>query len=376
MPIKLTESNGDTEVLLDIVEYLVEEDVTYFRARNAENIGINVEYIPSATSDWDKDRFDLFFLENPYLNAENDVFEVYETSLDERLGWIFPVTILESNDNDYKIYKNLNNYKYISYQKLLEQNISIQTQANTEDFYRLGDIFNNYIVCILSKDATNKIPEFNFENYLLSLYDKGYLLLNDSPKSKPIYDKSEFVRLMRADRKRITIKKSNFKICNNEFTKALYKEHLLQSESHLIRFIFLYQIIEHFMQIEFECQFNLHIREYREQRLPKNDLKEKIINSTKERELIRCVINRITITQSLKTEFIQECGYIFQDLGINVKESFSDVVYDMRNLITHRLRHLTSQANSLKKVTEVFERTMSELLTNYEAGEDSNEIAI
>jgi hypothetical protein len=299
MPLKLKAKNKDLEVALDVIEFITEEDVSYFRVRNSDNIGINIKYIPIIDCNWDKERFRMYIFENPYLNAENDVFEIYESSLDERLGWIFPITILESNDNDFVDTKNLNKYKCVAYKKLLEQNITVIQKENSDEFYKLSDIFKDTIICLLSNDATSKIADYNFEDYILSFYDYGYLVFDTIPKSKSFYDKTDFLQVMRNERKRVTLKKSNFNINSNDFTKSLFKEHLLQSESYLVRFIFLYQIIEHFMSIEFDKQFALCLEEYQNNNLVKNDLKENIMTLSKERTLIRDVINRISLNQEL-----------------------------------------------------------------------------
>lgn len=374
MPIKLTDSNNDSEKILDIVEYLKEEDLRYFRVRNSDNIGINIKYIPLTESNWKKDSCDLFIFENPYLNAENDVFEVYEKTIDnEKIGWIFPVTILESNDNDFANTKNLNNYKYVAYQKLLEIDIAIKEKSNPDEYYKLSEIFKDSIVCLLlHKETTQKIVNFNIENYLLSFYNLGYLLFSvgGSLNSKPIYKNPAFIDEMRnTGKKRVTLIKSNFEISSNNFIYALFREHLLQSENYLIRFILLYQVIELLMESEFEYELQRSIDEFTNRTLSKNDLKEDIITSTNERALIGSIFNKTNINGELKSEFIDECNYLFQELKVNKKskKNLADDIYNLRNVITHNLRILTNKADSLLKITEIFERIIIDLLINYQS---------
>lgn len=374
MPLKLTDITNDSEVALENIEFIEETNVRYFRVSNGENIGINFQYFPVATSNWDSDRYEIYLLENSYLNAENDVFEVYESTLNERLGWIFPITILESNENDFSDFKNLNHYKFVTYKKLFELNFKTHTGINSASLARLSDVFGNLIICILSKETIGKISEFRFENYLLSLYKYGYLLLDDTPKSKPIYDRTYFIREMREKRAKVKLTKAKFDIVANDFTKSLFKEHLLQSESFLVRFIFLYQIIEHFIKLEFDLQFQSHLDQYKNHRLAKNDLRESIINSSRERELIKNVINPITISQDLKDEFMSECNFLFNEIGLDSKDSFPDKIYDIRNLLTHRLRDLTTKIETLNKLTEIFERIIIDLLINYKTKIENNAV--
>ena len=133
-----------------------------------------------------------------------------------------------------------------------------------------------------------------------------------------------------------------------------------------IRFIFLYQIIEHFIQLEFDNQFQLHLDDYTSKKVTKNDLKENINNSSRERTLIRIIFSQIVIQQDLKSEFLQECDFLFSDIGHNSKNSFPDIIYDFRNLITHSLRELTTKSTSLEKITCIFELIIVDFLIKYD----------
>lgn len=364
MPIKIA-IDGKDEIILDIVEFIQNDDFQYFRVYNNRGVELNFEYVPISTSSWDKNLFDIYLFQNPYLNAENDVFQVYEDSLDERAGWIFPITILESNDNDYKEKSNLNNYKYIAYQKLLELDVTITSSA--ADFMKLTDLYKDVSVCLLSKEVTKKIDHFNIENYILSFYRYGYSPQTKSIKPKSIYDKSGFIKDMRDNRSRIKLTKSQFNIASTDFTKALFLENLLQSDSYIIRFIFLYQIIEHLIQVEFDQHFQNHLDNYHTGKLGKNDLKEQIINSSRERDLIKSIFDRVNLDSQLKSEFTQECDFLFSDIGLTkIRESFPDKIYDLRNIFTHNLRLLTSKEKSVIQIMEIFERVMISFLINHE----------
>ena len=167
MPLRLNRSESETEILLNNLHFFKEESLKYFRVSNSEDLGINVKYIPTTDSNWDENKFEIFIFENPYLTAENDVFEIYEYTIPERLGWIFPLTILESNENDFIDYKNLNNYKFIAYKKLLRYSINISEELFNQEFVKLSDIYGDKVICLLSKETIEKIDDFtahDFEN--------------------------------------------------------------------------------------------------------------------------------------------------------------------------------------------------------------------
>lgn len=368
MPFKISDNQGTSnDKILDIVEFVEEDEGKYFLIKNDVGESININYIPTAITNWDKEKFRIYLFENPYLNAENDVFEVKESSISERLGWIFPITILESNDNDFENVKNLNSYKFIAYQKLLEMNINIQPKTNVSH-YTLNEIFPESIIFILSEDTISTIPNFKIKDYFFSLYELGYIKYRKGLSAKGIYDRSGFLQEMRdTNRSSIKIKKSNFDIDSNQYIKKLFvNDHLLQSDSYLVRFIFLYQIIEHFISVEFEKQFSVCLEEYNQSIIGKNDLKESLGTVSKERTLIKLIINRIPLDNSLKVEFITQCDFLFEDLKFKPKQiSFPDKIYDLRNIFVHRLRELTQKTESMNCILEIFERIIINMLILY-----------
>ena len=366
MPLKISDEQSNNETILNIVEFVEEGEAKYFNVKNVSGASININYIPTSKGNWDKERFRIYLFKNAYLNAENDVFQVKESTLDERLGWIFPITLLESNDNDFENTKNLNKYKFVTYQKLLEKTVTLKPKTSNSE-YTLNEMFPDSIVCILSEDTIAKIPNFKIKDYFFSFYEHGYIVYKPQLSAKGIYNRSNFLQEMRNGRTSITIKKSNFDIDTNEYIKSLFvKNHLLQSDSYVVRFIFLYQIIEHFMSKEFDKQFAVYLDEYQQTLIGKNDLKESISNISKERGLIKDIINRIPIEHQLKVEFSTECDFLFDDLKFKPKQTnFSDKVYDLRNIMVHRLRELTTKTENMNRILEIFERVIINILISY-----------
>ena len=354
---------------LNIVEFVEQDGQRYFLKENeSKDTIIKINYIPTTTSTWSKDKFDIYFFENGYLNAENDVYEIDYVTLEERIGWIFPITILESNENDYEDYKNLNNYKFIAYQKMLDLPL-IFNGDDLQEYYTISDFFPDCMVCILSKPTISKIPGFKFDDTLLSFYNYGYLLLNEDRKSyvKAIFDRSDFISEMRsATRKKIVLRKTSFNIRRHNYISSLYHGNLLQSESHLIRFFFLYQVIEYLMQQDYDKAFALCLKEYNDGNISKNDFKEAINEISRERAIINGIFNKCAIEQDLAHSFIGECEILFDSIPKTIKgtHNITNMVYGLRNLVTHQLRDLTVHDEQLKKIVEIFERLLTNLLVN------------
>lgn len=368
MPIRLTKSTVDTSVTLTDYQLVEDENGNYYRFKGDTEETINIPIKPLVNSKWQKDSCEIYIFENKYLDAESDVYEVYVKELNERLGLIFPATILDSEDINST--KNLNDYKSIAYLKLFDQEIEIDITNGIRPEYLISELLGNIIICLIHNRSAEKIGGFRLDEYLLSFYKYGYIIYTGIQRQKTIYDKTNFVNKMRNERKRVTLSKSAFDITNNSFTNSLFKEHLLQSENYLVRFILLYQIIEHFIQDEFNQQFDSELENYTNNKgigITKNDLRENIINLSKESSLIIKAFSNIKISDSTKDDFIEEYNTLTENIGRPPKKDIYIAIYDIRNLLTHNLRnHIKKNEDSLIKIVEKFEDVMIELLIKYD----------
>lgn len=367
MPIKLIDNSPSLGILsvLDKVEFFNTEEGKYFKLSDSTGSEIRVEYIPSFISDWTVDRYEILLFENPYLTAENDIFQVYESTLgDSRLGWIFPVTSLDSNENDYAEDKYFKHYRYVAYWKLLSLEYLLKYQEAKQE-YRLSEIFPNLSVFIISKEEIAKIPDFKIENYLLSLLKLDYLLFRGAIKGKSVFDKTQAIEALRKGNHRFTIKKSAFDITDNQYTNSLFLEHLYQSENFLVKYILLYQILEHFIQEIADVKLDELIKSYQDGAISKHSLRQGISRFSNDGTLVKKVFERTTIGRETKKNFNDKCSFLFKDIGENLEGDFVDVLYGLRNLVTHRYRTISEKTDDLKEITRLFETIIIELLINF-----------
>lgn len=376
MPFRLKDSNVGADETFNLKGFNADNGAPHFSLTSALGGEIQVSYIPKVEDIWNPLDFDLFVLDNPYLGAENDVFEIYETSLEERIGWIYPITILVSNDNDFSESKNLNKYKFVSQYKLLNENETTIEINSVSDKILITDIYDEAsIICICNKHTTSKIPNFNINDYVLSLYKYGYSFFQKSHNRKKILDKADFIDEMRSqNRRRVYIKKSLFDISTNNYISSLFTKHLLKTDDFLVRFIFLYQIIEQLMEDEFGILFQGFLDDFTKRNITKNDFKESINNSSKERGLIKTVFDKTHIENRLKNDFETCFSFLYTDLNYIVKGSLPDKIYDFRNLLTHGYRNLMEKVDYVNVLVQIFEDIIICALMNYKAsGELENE---
>jgi len=366
MSIILTDPNTGSDGVFNVITFVENEQDSYFKLLAENGDEMRVAYIPHLDSSWGKDDFDLFLFDNPYLNAENDVFEIYESSLHESIGWIFPITILVSNDNDFSEVRRLNRYKFAAQSILLNLNKTAAINYYLDSNALITDIYNDSsIICILNKQTTSKINDFNINDYILSFYKYGYSFLQENSVRKKVLEKEDFIREMRQSRKRISIKKSLFDISLNSYIESLFKQYLLKTDDFLVRFIFLYQIIEQLMEDEFNILFQQYLTDFTNQNITKNDFKDYINTASKERELIKFVFNKTIIEANLKDDFESKFNFLYTELNFKIRNSLPDKIYDFRNLVTHSYRNVMDKIELINVLIQIFEEIIVCTLINY-----------
>jgi hypothetical protein len=107
------------------------------------------------------------------------------------------------------------------------------------------------------------------------------------------------------------------------------------------------------------------VQKYYDKKISKNTLKEEIIKFQGERTLIKKPFEKSVLKKETKILFIEKCTFLFNDLNLDIKQSFEDVIYDLRNLITHNFRLLTNKVEELNEIIFLFEIVILELLIGF-----------
>ena len=364
MALRLIDSRSESEKEYSNIVFYQETEPPYFLLKDNSGNELVIEYLPTIGRLWNYEEFDVFLMENPYRNKEKDVFDVYHESLHERIGWIFPITLLESSETQYIDYSNFDNYRFVAFRKLLsfDNKIVMKAQGN---IYKLTDFYDeSLVICTLHRPTIAKIQKFDFKKFTLSLYKDGYSFYEGELKAQSIPQKNSYFKSIPQKINRITLKDSGFDISSNPFFEYLFQDILLRSENHFVRFIFVYQIIEYFMEREFDILFEKQLANYQANAISKNDFRENINNSFKERFVINELFTNTPIDEELKTSFVTAFKALFDEIGYVYNISFADKLYDFRNMITHNTR-IVATKSELIKLVEMYERIVLNLLINY-----------
>ena len=328
---------------------------------------LTFEYKPNIPNNtWVPGVVHVFLLDSEYKNAENDVFSIKIDELEdgERLGWVFPIEVLESNDSDFANDDIFNCYRQAAYHSLLTMDFEVN-----HDTSKISDIYKNKIICVLHRETVKKIPAFDITNYIISLYKYGYLYSSSNINYPEI--STSFKNLFIENNNYTTIKlsKSKFNITSDEFTKSLFMKGLINQENILIRFIFLYQIIEHFITIYYDNSFQNCLNEYINGTISKNDFREKI-NSCSEKNSINHIITTSIIDTTFKQMFLDKHKIFCQSIGQECKKDFAHCIYQFRNIIVHNIRNTVSKENEMKELVEIFEQIIIDILMSYPNNQD------
>lgn len=318
-------------------------DVSFVLSGDSGNTEIFINYLPILDDEYSYSDYELILLDNQYLNAESDVFQVYLQKDKVRIGWLFPLSNLESRDNDYYENEHLNKYKFVAFQLLLrasEHEIKIN---EPNDDFKLSDFYlEEPIILILSKNKTKEIQNFSIEDYLPSLSKYGYYLKNEHKGNSNILAKQAFIEKQRGKTK-INLFKSKFKLSDHDFFLELFTKSLKSLDHHLIKFHFLYQVIEFLINKRFEEEFEILLKDFNNKNTTKNDFIERVNEIKKERSNVKHIVKSLDKTgykDFNEVDLKRDCKLILEQHTVKVKEDLGDLIYDIRNLVTHNYRSI------------------------------------
>lgn len=339
---------------------------------------IAFDYLPKPDSSFNSDDYEVLLLENSFLNAENDVFTLYEryhnTSSDKdediRIGWVFPITILESNESEHSDNPHLHGYLYVAFEHLLKVknhiNPAIDIEFNQSGKYLLSEIYGeNTILAVVNKQRVPLPQQFSFQSYILSLSQYGYFTKNIFELNHEL-DKNKCSYLEQRGKIRLSIRRSNVKLLENQFFNDLYTQYFKTISNPLLRFHLIYQVIEHIIGERFDKDFEDTLAKYQQNKIQKNDFIEEINELKKERPNIRKVFSIYQRSCNNSGNYIadlkRDCKDILE-MHTEIKDDVGDLVYDVRNLLVHNYRKLSELENEkLIQINVIFELVASDFL--------------
>lgn len=328
------------------------EDDANFQVKDCDENVFYLYYYPPVDGLWNNiklEDFQFILLDSPYNNAESNIYEIKIDDISERVGYMFPINSLCSNEKHSK--SVIDNYSYVSFWYLLTLVDKFEFDKNL-----ITDYFHeNLIVCALHKKALfeNNI-EFNLDLYLLSLFYKGYYLYKREKVSiVKGYDTTKYD----CNSDTIHIRKSQSNCIDDTFMKKIFCDYLPKETVPIARFIIAYQAIEYLMNIICESEIKDVIKDFQENKIFKNDFFDKVGQLGGERKQISLIFNNIDQSHQSVKNFEKECSSLYDVIKYKYKKNgIHNLFYSFRNTLVHNYRELMGLEEQTIKTIQCFEQ--------------------
>lgn len=281
------------------------------------------------------------FLYRRYNSIENEI-KIVNNEKRIRLGWIFPIQALGSNEHEFS-----NNEHFLNYAKAaavllgIEKFESIQPNSpnQIEDYYNA----DTHVLCICNENDQN----YNNDEYFASFYKYGYFNYSDSQILRSV----EYPEMPS-----IKVCKVSENIKSIEFIRKIFTEFLPIVESDILYYYYLYQIFELLMEQTLHIKLAKILAGMDITNASATTIKEALEEfqeTLNEKKRITAIIDSQNSAQfgEYGEEFkrTSENFFIANKVNFKEKEHIAHRIYRIRNTLFHTL-HKLNNLESLKEV--------------------------
>lgn len=322
-------------------------------------------------NDFDLSDYGLAFFYSPYYTAEDDNLEVCVKG-DHSIGWLITLSYLQERDEELisQHPEWLNKFAFLGTPLLVSHIVQ-----NEPEFL----IFHGNECCLSDVDLPSchvfvyrlsKANKDDIVSFLPQLYDKGFYhisKLSDVVNESLFYKSSYADNLIKEEKKRrINLKKNVYSEELVKLIKNLFEKWLPYSYVNAFsRYIYLYQVVEYFMEIAFEESLFANIKKYNNKNISKNDLRKHIQDDSEEKAKIEMVFNGFSSNDSIVTDFKQNVKQFLGIIGSDFNgTTIGEHVYKIRNILVHNMRLAIDYETELNDIVECLEKLIVFVLKN------------
>ena len=322
---------------------------------DSKRVLIEIETIIDILDDYSLSDYDVKLLYNDRSDCtEESIYQVKIHNM--RVGWIFPVQAIHSIEHKESKNNHFLKYAYVAWQYLLNS-----CEVDIDDFDTF-DFFSSYTestnILVLDKENC-KNAGFDYEKYVISLYDFGYSEVGKGNLYTP--GKNIDVAL--------NLKPISSEIRDFTFINLLFKEQIPQVIDPVSRFYLYYQLIEILITKVFDDLFNKFLARLGEDTENLFDQKEDLNDYSNEKYRLSRLCNDYSCIDdiSLQNELNEKCIELLKHTkskktGNNMPES----LYHVRCLLVHRMYVLDKESRDmLKKIDDLFLELNIKLLLSF-----------
>lgn len=293
--------------------------------------------------------------------SENSIFQVYVGK--ERIGWIFPIQALLSNQHDYAENPFFLRYAYVASWLLLNDIESkdekeISSQIFLEDFCD-----DSLTILVLNNESISKLEGlFNIEHYIVSLYQYGY-----SWSGKGNLDS----QIGRPD-KRVNLKPIAKELQQTNYIFTLFEKEIPKQQEAFAKFHTYYQVVEILISVVFEDKFKTFVK-----RLDKNieslfNQREDLGNMILEKQRVKWLFAEyVSISQREKNILDERCKKLLQENNKKTGAGMAENLYSVRCLLVHSMYMLNEHSDELlKDINRAFLDVIMDMLLTFKTSKE------
>lgn len=347
---------SDSEIICTGFQYIPEENV--FRIIDPSGTTITSCNPPlKLNNTFNYTNYDLYFFKNDRQdNTENSIYQVYVSEI--RIGWIFPLQALLSDQHDFSNNEFFLNYASVAYKLLLNQINENNKRPSLEEI-ELVDFYNpEDVLLVIDKDNIKSIPNFSLENYLLSLFKHGYSRYGHGNCISDTIDIDAVVHL----------KPTSEKLKANEYINNLFIQSLSDNHEPIYVFHTLYQVIELLITEIFAHQFIEVINILTADPKDLYSAREKLSDISTEKKRIQDLFQYFSTPNNVDCSFLKSACKEFLTMNKKVvdKDDVASLLYQVRCFIVHNLYLVSEDSlSALEEINSYFLDVDVALLTSF-----------
>ena len=339
-------SRYDTILNYEYDHFDEKEAKVVLRESQNPNEFIEIQYILPVDNSFNGKTFDIFYLAKSYLR-ESDIFQVFDKKESKRIGWCIPITALASKDHDFINNEHFLRYAYIALKEVF-RNFPNDVFTNLidvshSDSISISDIFHeSTALLIISRENLSESCILDLPKALPSLFRFGYVKLS---MANP-----DFLTLNRESPvdKKLWIDFMSDQVDNSELIPPLLENVAFCSEaSAVLKFFYLYQIIELLLECIFKNEQKVVVRELLSCEDDCSKIKEvleKVQATNSEKRRISLLMSRYSSLATSDLDLLKSsCNQLLAEIDRKEGVEFCSYFYPVRNFIFHQFWNFPPQ---------------------------------
>ena len=322
---------------------------------DSQNVLVEIDTIINIIDEYKLSDYDVKLL---YNNREDCTEEsIYQVKIQQkRIGWIFPIQAIHSIEHKEAGNDHFLKYAYVAWQYLLSS-----CEDEIDDFDQF-DLFEKYpeSANLLVLDKGNcRNENFDYENYVISLYDYGYAEAGEGNLYTP--DKNPDIA--------INLKPISSDIGDATYINLLFKRQIPLESNPVTRFYIYYQLIEILITKVFDNLFIDFVSKLRVSSENLFDQKEDLNKYSNEKYRLTRLCNDYSKIEdtALINELKEKCIELLEYTNSKkTGDQMPESLYYVRCLLVHRMYVLDKDSEeTLEKIDDLFLELCIKLLLTF-----------